>query len=90
MKKINLKDQIAVALKYDKKKDVAPKIIASGKGYIATKIKEEAERSKIPQHKDIDLAEELLRLDIGEEIPQELYEVVATIFMFVKQLDEKR
>lgn len=83
-KKINQ----AIALEYNPNEDEAPKVIASGKGVLAEKIIEEAKKSKVPVHKDSKLAETLSRLEIGQEIPPELYEVVAEILVFVDAMDK--
>ena len=79
----------AAALKYNFKKDDAPKIIASGKGDIAKKILEKAEEENIQIEKDQDLVEILVQMEIGEKIPPELYEVVAEILSFIYNLEEK-
>ena len=79
----------AVALSYDPDDD-APKVVATGKGALAEKIIEEAKQAKVPVHKDSKLADTLSRLEIGELIPQELYEVVAEILVFVDQMDRIR
>ena len=76
----------AVALTYDPDTD-APKVVATGKGVIAERIIQEAKDNKIPVHKDSKLAETLSKLEIGEMIPPELYEVVAEILVFVDQMD---
>jgi len=80
----------AVALGYDPNEDNAPKVIASGKGKIAEKIIEGAKENDIPLHSDNKLADTLSRLDIGEAIPPELYEVVAEILVFVDAMDKIR
>ncbi|MBE5826744.1 MAG: flagellar biosynthesis protein FlhB [Butyrivibrio sp.] len=82
------KVKTAVALSYDPNEDGAPKVIASGKGALAEKIIEKAKESKIPVHEDDKLAETLSRLEIGEMIPPELYEVVAEILVFVDAMDK--
>ena len=82
------KVKTAVALAYDPNEDGAPKVIASGKGALAEKIIEQAQENKIPVHEDDKLAETLSRLEIGEMIPPELYEVVAEILVFVDALDK--
>ena len=79
----------AVALSYDPDDD-APKVVATGKGALAEKIIEEAKQAKVPVHKDSKLADTLSRLEIGELIPPELYEVVAEILVFVDQMDRIR
>ena len=70
--------------------DDAPKVVATGKGALAEKIIEEAKQAKVPVHKDSKLADTLSRLEIGELIPPELYEVVAEILVFVDQMDRIR
>lgn len=77
----------AIALEYDPE-DAAPKVIASGRGILAEKIIEKAKESDIPIHRDDKLADTLSRLEIGEMIPPELYEVVAEILIFVDSMDK--
>ncbi len=83
------KKRTAIALEYDPN-DAAPKVIASGSGAIADKIIEKAKEAKVPVHKDDKLANTLSRLQIGEMIPPELYEVVAEVLMFVDAMDKIR
>jgi len=82
----NQKPRTAVALSYDKE-DEAPKVIASGKGYLADRIIERALEADIPMHKDEKLANTLSKLEIGDMIPPELYEVVAEVLVFVDKMD---
>ncbi len=77
----------AIALEYDPS-DEAPKVIASGKGILAEKIIEKAKESDVPIHRDDKLADTLSRLEIGDMIPPELYEVVAEILIFVDSMDK--
>lgn len=76
----------AIALTYDPE-DTAPKIIATGKGYVADKILNSAKEQNIPIHKDDKLATTLSKLSLGDTIPQELYEVVAEILVFVDHME---
>lgn len=78
----------ASALNYIPGEDSAPKVIASGKGVIAEKIIEKAKEAKIPVYEDKHLAEALSHISLGEEIPTELYEVVAEVLSFISKLDE--
>lgn len=89
-KEKNDPNKTAVALKYDPDSDDAPRVIAAGKGYMADKILETAKESKVPVHKDAALAGSLSKLEIGENIPPELYEVVAEILVFVNRMDNLR
>ena len=81
------KPRQAVALAYNPDED-APKVIASGKGALAESIIEKAKEADVPVHRDDKLADTLSRLDIGDMIPPELYEVVAEILVFVDAMDK--
>jgi flagellar biosynthesis protein len=74
---------IAAALKYDSEKDIAPKVVAKGRGAIAEKIIELARKNNIPLKSDPALIQILSKLDIDEQIPVELYMAVAEILAFV-------
>lgn len=89
MKQENNKDRnkTAVALSYEPSTDIAPKIIATGRGVLAEKILDAAKESQIPIHKDEQLASTLSRLELGDVIPKELYEVVSEVLVFVDQMD---
>lgn len=81
------KPKQAVALSYDPSED-APKVIASGRGALAERIIEKAKEAEVAIHRDDKLADTLSRLEIGEMIPPELYEVVAEILVFVDAMDK--
>jgi flagellar biosynthesis protein len=81
------KPKQAIALEYNPSED-APKVVASGRGLLAEKIIEKAKEANVPLHRDDKLADTLSRLEIGEMIPPELYEVVAEILVFVDAMDK--
>lgn len=83
------KKKTAVALEYNPN-DEAPRILAAGKGAIAERIIEKASEAGVPLHRDDSLADTLSRLDIGDMIPPELYEVVAEILVYVDAMDKIR
>jgi flagellar biosynthesis protein len=83
------KTKKAVALKYSPVDDGAPKVAAKGRGYIADKILEVAKEHDIPIKEDSDLIEILYKLDIEQEIPPEIYIVVAEILAFVYKVNKK-
>lgn len=85
----NIRNKTAVALGYEPG-DKAPRIIAAGKGELAQRIIDRAQQADIPLHKDEKLAKTLSKLEIGETIPPELYEVVAEILVFVDHMDKLR
>jgi flagellar biosynthesis protein len=83
------KQKQAVALRYKPDKDDAPSIVAKGSGYMAEKILEKAKEYAIPIQEDPSLVEVLSKLDIKQQIPVELYQVVAEVLAFVYQTDQK-
>jgi len=87
MKK-KMKKNSAVALKYRTATDRAPKVTARGMGKIAEKIIEIAKEHHIYIHEDPDMVEILSTLDINEEIPPDLYVVVAELLAFVYSLNK--
>jgi flagellar biosynthesis protein len=78
------KNQIAVALHYDR--TGAPRVTAKGKGPIGAKIIEVARANNIPIEENEVLAGALSNVEIGDEIPQELYKAVAEVLTFVLRL----
>ena len=81
------KDKIVTALKYNSSMN-APKVVASGKDYIAEKILDTAKENNIPIEKNPELASLLSNLSIGDEIPEELYNAVAQILFYIGELDK--
>lgn len=79
----------AVSLRYEDGQDRAPAVTAKGEGHLAQKIIQLAEENDIPIYQDEDLVELLSTLDLDEQIPPSLYEVVAEIFAFVYRLNEE-
>lgn len=73
----------AVALKYEQDSSTAaPIIVASGMGYTAEKIMEVASKNNIPVYEDTSLATMLSRLNLGAEIPPELYKAIVDIYIY--------
>ena len=77
----------AVALKYDGKKDKAPRVIAKGRGNIAEKIIDIAKENDVPLYEDKNLIQILEALDLETEIPPELYRAVAEVLAFIYRLN---
>lgn len=74
---------VAVALRYVPSKG-APRVVAKGAGAIAARIREEAERHRVPMVEDIPLARTLHRAcELGDEVPPELYDAVARLLAFI-------
>lgn len=74
---------------YDPQKDVAPRVLAAGKGLVAEKIIAEAQRQGIMIRDDPFLAAALSTVDIGTLIPPELYALVAEVLAYVSHVQEK-
>ena len=72
----------AVALKYDESNNVAPVVVASGVGHLAEKIIEVAAENNVPVFEDSSLSTILSQLDLGAEVPEELYRVVVDIYVY--------
>jgi len=78
------KNTLAVALHYDKKG--APRVVAKGKGTLGEKIVEIAKENGVPIEENEVLAGALSNVELGEEIPAELYKGVAEVLIFVMRL----
>jgi flagellar biosynthesis protein len=81
---ISLKDTLAVALHYDRKG--APRVVAKGRGTLGAKIIEVAKEHDIPIEENEVLAGALSNVELGDEIPTELYKAVAEVLVFVMRL----
>jgi len=81
------REQKAVALTYERGKDKVPRVTAKGRGALAEKILALARRHGVPIEKDSTLLEALYRLEINEEIPEELYKVVAEVLAFIYRMN---
>ncbi len=86
----DLKDRVAVAVRYEAAEDIAPRLTAKGQGYMAEEIVRLAHQHGIPLHHDPDLVELLSQLELEQAIPPEAYEVVAEILAFIYTLNEHR
>jgi len=77
---------VAVAIKYDDQDMIAPQITAKGQRLYADFIKEIAEEEGIPVIQNVPLAWTLIELDVGEDIPEDLYAAIAEILVYVYKL----
>jgi flagellar biosynthesis protein len=85
----NRNTKTAVAVTYEKEHDSAPKIVAKGKGAVAEKIIELAKKNGVPMHEDPDLVEVLSKLDLGQEIPPEMYKLIAEVLVYVYRANNR-
>lgn len=79
----------AVAIHYDEGKNEVPQVIAQGKGYIAQKIIEMAGEKNIPLQEDSMLVSNLIDMDLGENIPPQLYLVIAEVLLMIEEMEQK-
>ena len=75
------KPRLAVALKYEEPR--VPRVVASGRGAIAENIIGTASANGVPVRENPELAEALAKLDLDEEIPENLYRAVAQVLAFI-------
>ncbi len=80
------KQTAAAAIKGDVASGHAPELVAKGQGVVAEELIRRAREAGIPIREDRDLLELLLQLDLHEEIPPEIYEVIPEILTFVYQV----
>lgn len=83
-------NQKAVALTYDEDVNAAPVVVASGSGYIAQKIVETARNNGIPVFEDNSLATMLSQLELGSEIPEQLYQAIVEIYVYFLNFSPKK
>jgi len=74
----------AIALRYDQGRDKAPVVVAKGVGELAEKIIETAKKHGVPVLEDKALISALMKVEIYEEIPPELYRAVAKVLVFIR------
>lgn len=79
----------AAALKYDKEKTAAPKVVAAGKGKLAENIIAKAKEFDVPLFANEALVNSLVDLDIDTQIPPELYQSVIEVFVWLMKNDQK-
>ena len=89
MKKENpIPPKSAVSLQYKKGKNSAPKVTAKGQGWVAEDIIKMAKENNIPIREDKHLLHLLSEIDVGQEVPESLYKVVAELLAWVYQLNQ--
>lgn len=88
MKDANPPAKKAVALSYEEGSDEAPRVVATGTGLVAERIIETAREAGVAIQENPGLVDALAALDLGEQIPAELYPVVAEVLVWVRRVDE--
>lgn len=80
--------EVAVAIKYDESEMMAPQIMARGQRLFAEAIREVAVEAGIPIMQNVPLAWALIEMDVGDEIPEDLYAAVAEILVIVYRMKD--
>jgi flagellar biosynthesis protein len=80
----------AAALRYDKTKENAPRVVAKGDGFTAENIIKIAQLHNLPIKKDEDLIELLSKVELDKEVPEALYKAVAEVFSFIYKTTNNR
>ncbi|MFP4296202.1 MAG: EscU/YscU/HrcU family type III secretion system export apparatus switch protein [Halothiobacillaceae bacterium] len=79
--------EVAVALSYDG--EGVPKVVARGKGVIAEELVSLAQEHDVPLHEDAELSAALAQIELGREIPPQLYQAVAEVLSFALYVSGK-
>ena len=79
----------AVAILYDSQDSASPRVVASGQGEVVKRIIEVAKEAGVHIQEDANLVELLAKIELGHEIPTELYQTVAEVLAFVYQINNK-
>jgi flagellar biosynthetic protein FlhB/flagellar biosynthesis protein len=82
--------KMAIAIDYDTANDNAPRVVAKGMRLKAEKIREIAKAYDVPIMRNVALAGALYKVEIGEEVPEELYDAVAEVLNFIFALEKEQ
>jgi flagellar biosynthetic protein FlhB len=81
---------LAVALRYEMQRTQAPVVVAKGARLMAERIREVAVSNRVPVVENAPLAQTLFKsVEIGEQIPEQLYRAVAEVLAYVYQIDRR-
>jgi len=78
----------AIAIRYDQKKDQAPKVVAKGAGFVADNILAVAKKNAVPVYQNKTLTGMLMAVELDSVIPPDLYRAVAEILAYIYRLDQ--
>ena len=79
--------QEAVAIRYDRDRENAPRVVAKGKGYVAEQLLAIARRHAVPVYQNQTVTQLLMAVELDREIPPELYQAVANVLAYVDRMD---
>jgi flagellar biosynthesis protein len=79
--------QEAVALRYSKDKEDAPRVVAKGRGFVAQQLLAVARRHAVPVYQNQAVTNLLMAVELDREIPPDLYQAVANVLAYVYRMD---
>jgi flagellar biosynthesis protein len=79
--------QEAVAIRYDRDRENAPRVVAKGKGFVAEQLLAIARRHAVPVYQNQTVTQLLMAVELDREIPPELYQAVANVLAYVYRMD---
>lgn len=87
-KKRELEGPSAVALRYNEGEDEKPIVVAHGRGAIAQRILELAKENDVPMQEDPSLVSDLIDMDLGANVPPQLYHVIAEVLIMLEEVEK--
>lgn len=78
----------AAVLRFNEQEDKAPIVVAQGRGQLAQKIIELAKQHDVKMEEDSSLVQNLLDIDLGDNIPPQLYSVMAEILLMIEEMEK--
>ena len=78
----------AAVIRYDEADGGAPQVVAQGTGAVASKIIELAKENGVQMQEDAGLLQHLLEIDLGDNIPPQLYSVIAEMLILLEEMEE--
>lgn len=78
----------AAVIKYDEETGKAPVVVAHGKGHVAKQIIDLAKENNIQMQEDSALVANLLDMDLGDNIPPQLYSVMAEVLLLIEEMEK--
>ncbi|WNS75094.1 EscU/YscU/HrcU family type III secretion system export apparatus switch protein [Bacillus sp. DTU_2020_1000418_1_SI_GHA_SEK_038] len=79
----------AAVIRFDEQTGSSPTVVAQGRGQLASKIIELAKKHNVQMEEDAVLVQNLLDIDLGDNIPPQLYSVMAEILLMIEEMEKR-
>lgn len=79
----------AAVIRFNERADSSPTVVAQGRGQVAAKIIELAKQHNVKMEEDAGLVQNLLDIDLGDNIPPQLYSVMAEILLMIEEMEKR-